>query len=228
MFWKKKDGYESYNGGDYIRPTEEYRADCEEYHEHGQTYSDYDSRIHNEEYRADCSDHNHGQTYDNYSVEQKFYDESSRFEKNFAPYLASGEYILWCGRAEKNATAKEKGTGGCLPIVFIALLFFPPLAIFGLIVYAVSAFGVKSRAYAITNQSVLVINKGKVHRVPLRRIKGVTYNTSDRNIGYVTFYDNLSHDDSSGGFSPAANGIFGIKEPGRVATILRKAIADYR
>lgn len=112
--------------------------------------------------------------------------------------------------------------------MFIALLFFPPLAIFGLIVYAVSAFGVKSRAYAITNQSVLIINKGKVHRVPLRRIKGVTYNTSDRNIGYVTFYDNLSHDDSSGGFSPAANGIFGIKEPGRVATILRKAIADYR
>lgn len=107
MFWKKKDGYESYNGGDYIRPTEEYRADCSD-HEHGQTYSDYDSRIHNEEYRADCSGHDHGQTYDNYSVEQKFCDESSRFEKNFAPYLASGEYILWCGRAEKNATAKEK------------------------------------------------------------------------------------------------------------------------
>ena len=82
MFWKKKDGYESYNGGDYIRPTEEYRADC--------------------------SGHKHGQTYDNYSAEQKFYDESSRFEKKFAPYLASGEYILWCGRAEKNATAKEK------------------------------------------------------------------------------------------------------------------------
>ncbi len=229
MFWKKKkDGYEGYNGGDYIRPTEEYRADCEEYHEHGQTYSDYDSRIHNEEYRADCSDHEHGQTYSDYNSEQKFYDESSRLEKNFAPYLASGEYILWCGKTEKGARGKEKGTGGCLPIVLIALLFFPPLGIFGLIVYLISIAGVASRVYAITNQSVLIINKNKVNRIPLRRIKAVTYNTSDRNIGYITFYDNADHDDASGGSTPVTSGIFGIKDPGRVANILRKAMQDYR
>lgn len=228
MFWKKKDGYESYNGGDYIRPSEEYRADCEEYHEHGQTYSDYDSRIHNEEYRADCSEHTHGQTYKDYNSEQRAYDEYSTLESRFTQYLMDGENILWCGKAEKGMTSKENGSSGCLPIAVIALLFFPPLGIFGLIVYLVSVVGLKSRVYAITDKSVLIINNNKVKRVPLNKINGATYKKSDRNIGYIRFYDNSSHDDAAGGFTPVTVGILGIKNPEKVINILRKAIQDYR
>ena len=229
MFWKKKkDGYENYNGGDYIRPSEEYRADCEEYHEHGQTYSDYDSRIYNEEYRADCSEHTHGQTYKDYNSEQRAYDEYSTLESRFTQYLMNGENILWCGKAEKGMTSKENGSSGCLPIAVIALLFFPPLGIFGLIVYLVSVAGIKSRVYAITNKGVLIINNNKVNRVPLNKINGATYKKSDRNIGYIRFYDNSSHDDSSGGFSPAENGMYGIKDPEKVIKILKKAMSDYR
>ncbi|MBR3759963.1 MAG: hypothetical protein IKK47_03090 [Ruminococcus sp.] len=229
MFWKKKkDGYEGYNGGDYIRPSEEYRADCEEYHEHGQTYSDYDSRINNEEYRIDCSEHTHGQTYSNYNSEQKVYDEHSTLERQFDSYLVGGEYVIWCGKSEKGATSKEKGAGGCLPIALIALLFFPPLGIFGLIVYLVSVAGIKSRVYAITNKSVLILKNKTLSRIPLIRIGRIIYNNSDRNIGYISFTTNMRDHKSSYDNATVSEGIFAIKDPERVATILRKAIADYR
>lgn len=229
MFWKKKkDGYENYNGGDYIRPSEEYRADCEEYHEHGQTYSDYDSRIYNEEYRADCSEHTHGQTYKDYNSEQRAYDEYSTLESRFTQYLMNGENILWCGKAEKGMTSKENGSSGCLPIAVIALLLFPPLGIFGLIVYLVSVAGIKSRVYAITNKSVLILKNKTLSRIPLIRIGRIIYNNSDRNIGYISFTTNIRDHKSSYDNATVSEGIFAIKDPERVATILRKAIADYR
>lgn len=257
MFWRKK-GYDRDNGGDYIRPSEEYRAECEDYHEHGQTYEDYDSRSYSEEYRDDCSDHTHGQTYEDYdsrsyseeyrddcsdhthgqtyndyNSEQRVYDAHSELERQFSARLGSGEYILWCGRAEKGANNTEKGMGfgksgnGCLPILIFLLIFLPWLGIFGIIIYASSVSGISKRSYAITNKNVLIIKNNVLNSIPLKSIRGVTYKSSNRNIGYVTFMTSaVSYSNSNNNY--ANDGFFAIKEPERVAAILNKAISDYR
>ena len=282
MFWKKK-GYDRDNGGDYIRPSEEYRADCEEYHSHGQTYEDlderyyrdeyrsdcsdhthgqtyndydsryrteeyradcsdhthgqtykdYDSRYRTEEYRADCSDHTHGQTYNDYNSEQRAYDAQRELERQFSARLGSGEYILWCGRAEKGANNTEKGMGfgksgnGCLLVLILLLIFFPWLGIFGIIIYALSVSGISSRSYAITNKNVLIIKNNVLNSIPLKSIRGVTFFKSNRNIGYVHFMTSaVSYSNSNKNY--ANEGIFAIKEPQNVAAILNRAISDYR
>lgn len=248
MFWKKKsdEDYDDYNESinakyddDYIRQEEEYREECS--HSHEQTYENYDSRQESTEYREECThsheqtykDEDSGQTYEDYNSEQQPYDELNETEKKFTKYLDQGEYIIWCGKAEKDADATETGMG-CLPsaskwiIVGAALtvIIFGCLSIAVIVMMVVlkKKTNVKNREYAVTNKRFMELNSGAFRSVPLSVIRNVTYRSSKRNIGYILFSrtDRVQH--SNGNISKIADGIFAVKDPANVCNILNNAI----
>lgn len=217
MFGRKKDSYDEYNekynekyDDDYIREEKEYRAECS--HDHGQSYEDFNS-------------------------EQQPYNELSELEKKFAARLESGEHILWCGKAEKNASSAEKGVGcigsfGGIMIVFALLIFLlsPIMSIFIIqlaVIYISIETNVMKRSYAITDKRFILLNGKKFYSVPIGSILRVTCRCSERNIGYVTF--TMNDIKNSGGTKISLNnGMFAIKDPERVCRILKDAIAGSR
>lgn len=226
----RKENYDEYNekynakyDDDYIREEKEYRAECD--HSHGQTYEE-------NEYRSECG-HDHGQTYEDFNSEQQSYDELSELEKKFADKLGSDEYIMWCGKAEKDAKFSENGLGciGCFGVGFLAfallIFIFSPVVSICIIVsmiYILRGTDVKNRNYAITNKRFIVLNRGKLSSVPIGSIGSVTYRSSPRNIGSVFFMVNSSVNSgkTKGYFY---NGIFAVKDPKRVCEIMKAAIA---
>jgi hypothetical protein len=241
MFGRKSgDDYEEYNqrqnakyDDDYIRDTEEYREECT--HSHEQSYSNFDMRETHREYREECR-HDHEQTYEDFNSELRPYDEFNETEKLFVPKLADGEYILWCGKTEKTANSREKGTGcstGCLPLGIVAALILFPL--FGMVsigvivmcIIMMKSNGTKDRSYAITNYRYLSVKNGNYKSVPLNFISNVTSYSSPRNIGYVMFRVNQQSPQKPKNGN-GTDGIFGVKEPDRVKQILKDAIDNIR
>lgn len=237
---RREDDYEAYNqrqnakyDDDYIAESKEYREECA--HSHEQSYENYDTRETHREYREECR-HDHEQTYEDFNSELKPYDEFNEIEKLFVPKLADGEYVLWCGKTEKNANSKEKGTGcstGCLPLGIVAALILFPL--FGMVSIGVIVMciimmknnGSKDRAYAITNCRYMSCKNGSYKSVPLSMISNVTSFASPRKIGYVMFrVDQQPYQKQKS--VTASDGIFGIKEPENVKQILKNAIDNTR
>ena len=238
MFGRKKsDDYDEYNESinakyddDYIRGSEEYRKECS--HSHEQTYKDQDLHTDYREYRQECS-HDHEQTYEDFNSELAPYEQKSELEAKFARFLMPGEYIIWCGVPEKNATASESGAGcatGCLPVaIVLALILFPILGVvsIGAVVCAVLLMkdgNFKNRSYAITDNSLIILKGSTPHRINLTSIRGVNYKTGPRDIGYVTF--NATYSNPRGIITNKNEGIFGIKDPQRVSVTLIQAISD--
>lgn len=243
----RKENYDEYNekynakyDDDYIREEKEYRSECG--HDHGQTYKNEEYRAEcdhthgqtyeEKEYRAECG-HDHGQTYENFNGEQQPYDELSELENKFAAKLAPDEYIMWCGKAEKDANLKEKGIGclGCFGFGFMAfallLLIFIPIISIAIIIYMIYLLretDVKRRKYAITNKRFIVLNGEKIYSVPIGSIERVTYRSSPRNIGCVWF---TCRDQINTGKQKIIfyNGIFAVKDPAKVCRIMEAAIA---
>ncbi len=252
MFWKKKseDDYDDYNESinekyddDYIRQVEEYREECS--HSHEQTYENYDSRQESTECREECT-HSHEQTYANedseqtyedFDSEQRPYDELNETEKKFTKYLDQGEYIIWCGKAEKDADATETGMG-CLPaagkwiIVAAALtvILFGCLsiAVIVMMVILMDKANVKKREYAITNKRFMELNKGAYRCIPLSAIKNANYKCSQRNIGYIMFVRTDRPQPAGKNYKQFTDGIFAIKDPANVCNILNNAIIGNR
>ena len=244
---------------DYIRDTDEYREECthsheqtyrnydrreehEEYreectHSHEQTYRNYDRREEHKEYREEC-DHDHGQTYEDFNSEQRPYDERYELEKFFASNLEDGEYILWCGEPQKNADASETGLGcigstGCIlyAIAFAFLLLSPFIAIFLIIVasFMRNTSNIKGQKYAITNRRVIICGGSKPCMLSLDYVCGVSFHSSQRNIGYVTFNVRPEYNRRNPRKPPlSSNAFYAVKEPEKVAGILKQAIENYR
>lgn len=243
MFGRKKsDDYDEYNESvnakyddDYIRDNKEYRDECS--HSHEQTYKNYDSHKEQKEYREEC-EHSHEQTYEDFSEELKPYDELNELEKFFEPMLDDGEHILWCGEPEKKANSSETGIGcagntSCLMyLIAIPLFLLSPIVSIVLIVLASlmkSGSTLKGRKYAITNKRVITGGASKQCMVPLSTIGAVAFHSSSRNIGYVTFQVNPQFRPQKGNRTyNVINGLFAVKDPERVAGILKQAKEDYR
>lgn len=175
--------YSSDHGGDYIRPTEEYRADCEDYHEHGQTYEDY----------------NH---------EQQAYEAHSENEEEFRAMLMPGENLLWCGKAQKGG-GLAAGGASCISLIFpvfwtgfavfwtltaflagggIMAVFGIPFIVIGIFLFKqMGAVKTGKRSYAITDRRVIINSGGRVTSDRLENIGDITYKETGSGVGYVMF-----------------------------------------
>jgi len=242
MFGRREEDYERYNerqnakyDDDYIKDSEEYREECT--HSHEQTYRNYDRREEYREYREEC-DHSHGQTYDDFNSELKPYDEQNELEKLFEPQLEEGEYLLWCGEPQKNANSSETGTGcmgsssWLLYMIAFAFLMLNPIIAVVLIIAASfmrRTSNLKGQKYAITNRRVIIVGGSKPCNVPLSMIGAVTFHSSARRIGYVSFQirPEYSRQNPRRTFM-ASNAFFAVKDPETVAGILKQAKENYR
>lgn len=242
MFGRRDEDYERYNerqnakyDDDYIKDSEEYREECS--HSHEQTYRNYDRREEHSEYREECG-HSHEQTYEDFNSEQKPYDEQNELEKFFEPQLEEGEYLLWCGEPQKNANSSETGMGcmgssGCLlyMIAFTFLLLNPIIAVVLIIAasFMRNVSNLKGQKYAVTNNRVIIIGGSKPCALTLDLIGAVTFHSSPRNIGYVTFQIRPEYNKQyPRRASLSSNGFFAVKEPEKVAGILKQAKENYR
>ncbi len=242
MFGRREEDYERYNerqnakyDDDYIKDSEEYREECT--HSHEQTYRNYDRREEYREYREEC-DHSHGQTYDDFNSELKPYDEQNELEKLFEPQLEEGEYLLWCGEPQKNANSSETGTGcmgssSCLlyMIAFAFLMLNPIIAV--VLIIAASFMrrtsNLKGQKYAITNRRVIIVGGSKPCTLPLYLVDTVMFRSSPRNIGYVIFHVRPDYNKKYPEMVPlSSNGFYAVKEPEKVAGILKQAKGNYR
>ncbi|MBR6624081.1 MAG: hypothetical protein IKK91_09355 [Ruminococcus sp.] len=222
MFWKKKkDGYEGYNGGDYIRPNEEYRSD-------------------GDEYRADIEEYNnHGQE----RAEEIVFEYESDVEEFIKPHLGIDEKILWCGMPEKDATNQEKKQTGALAwfglvfMVVLVIIFFKihlfcgvVLIAFCIILYILK----KNPCYAITDRRVFVFKYRMLYKIEQYYIYDIEYWQSERGVGYVTFYAK----DVKDPYYAARNrdrridingeGFFGIRDAEKVAELLKRETSKYK
>lgn len=174
--------YSSDHGGDYIRPTEEYRADCEDYHEHGQTYEDYNQ-------------------------EQQVYDAHNENEDEFRAMLMPGENLLWCGKSQKGA-GMAGGGASCLTMIFpmfwtgfavfwtltaflaggLMAVFGIPFIVIGIFLFRQMGIGkTGKRSYAITDRRVIINSGGTIASDRLENIGDITYKETKNGLGYVSF-----------------------------------------
>lgn len=182
MFDKENEYYDEH-GGDYIRPTEEYRADCEDYHEHGQTYEDYNQ-------------------------EQQAYEAHGENEDEFRAMLMPGENLLWSGKHKKGAGISANGAS-CLTMIFpvfwtgfavfwtltallagggIMAVFGIPFIIVGIALFKNKGVGAGGkRSYAITDRRVIINHGGAITSDRLENIGDISFKETGRNVGYVTF-----------------------------------------
>ena len=235
MFGRNRnDDYEDYNRSqnakyddDYIRDTEEYRGECT--HSHEQAYENYDVR-------EECR-HDHEQTYENFNSEQRPYDEMNELEKFFVSLLEDGEYFLWCGKPVKGANFSETGMGGmsgagCMMYV-IALAFLTLNPIITVILIIAASFmrnvsNLKGHRYAVTNRRVIICGGAKPCMIPLDMIGAVTFHSSPRNIGYVTFAVKPEYSKRFPRRAPiTSNAFFAVNDSEKVAEILKQAKQNY-
>ncbi|MBQ8297884.1 MAG: hypothetical protein IJX77_08890 [Ruminococcus sp.] len=205
------------NNGDYIRPSEEYRADCEDYHEHGQTYDDYND-------------------------EQRPYDAYNALENEFSPMLTSGEHILWAGRSAKNFSF----SAASIPVL-IFMIFWLGFTAFWTVsvvsmgagfmgVFAIPFFAVGifmfikllrpgKKKYAITNMRVIRAEGRRVTSDRLGSICNITITRSGStgnvtyNIMGTAFYTSQTR------MAQSNTGIIGVERPEEVYRILNSAVA---
>ena len=202
------------NNGDYIRPSEEYIAGCGD--EHGQTYEDY-------------------------SDEQKPYDDYNVLENEFSPLLTSGEHILWAGKSVK----KFNLSAASVPVL-VFLIFWVGLVVFWTVsvvssgagfmgIFAIPFFVVAvvmfmklfrpgTKKYAITNMRVIRAEGRKITSDRLGQICDITI-TRSGNTGNVTY-------SIMGGIYYVSNsrvqntiGIIGVERPEEAYRILNGAVA---
>jgi len=233
MFGRNRsEDYDEYNerqnaryDDDYIGSTEEYRRECT--HSHEQSYENYDVR-------EECG-HSHEQTYEDFNSELRPYEKKGELEAKFSKVLMPSEYLIWCGAPEDKPTAEEKGTGcsrgGAILFLVIAVLSFPLLGILsifmaGLGVYLLKESNVMNRTYAITNSRLLVYRGNSLKQIKLNSITNINVKKSSRDIGYVMF--NIPYKRANKPDGVIAYGIFAVRSPDSVASVLRQAVAESR
>lgn len=218
---------------DYIRPVEEYRDDCNNYHSHEQTY-------------------------DNYNSEQSSYDAQEDAEKIFSYSLMPGENILWCGRTSKKATLSERGIA---PVVLIFPCFWTGFAVFWTALASIGGgimgvFGIpfifigimlfyniikkKNSCYAITNIRVLYHDGKTLMTRGIDTIRNIEVTCSSRNIGCVSFsmipetmimLGRMGRNTNYRGnrsLMTEFTGIIGVNDPHYAAKVLNNAVYSYR
>lgn len=195
-----------------------------------------------EEYRAECTDE-HGITYENHNDEQRPYDEYNSVENEFSSMLMNGERLLWTGKTEKGAGLKAKGTGVIImifPIFWLGFAIFwtimataaggffgifgIPFIIAGIVITKKLIFAEKQK-YAITDRRVLKIIGKNFSAEMLNNITDITVCETGNNMGYVKYnvigsmyYRNNQPQ------TTLSNGFFGIKNPQQAYRILNDAI----
>jgi hypothetical protein len=187
------------------------------------------------EYREECR-HDHEQTYEDYNSEQRSYDAQNRLEDQFARKLQPNEQIIWCAKPEPNLTSEESGAGcakgaGVMMIAAgLPLLIVPLFGIFMIVIgaFLIKGSNVRSRSYAITTSRLMILDNGRFRSIPLSGISNITFKSSARNIGYVTFMkQTMGQTANQRGLT--SDGIFGVKDPAGVSRILKDAIhSQYR
>lgn len=219
FMFRKDDEYnnDEYNG-DYIRPVEEYRYECDD-HEHGQTYEDYNS-------------------------EQKHYDECSDIENELCSYMMPHENFLWTGRKQKGYGMGASCLTMIFPLFWIGFAVFWTLmataagggfmAVFGIPFIIIGiAMLIKFRkmtggkhTYAITDCRVISVINGTVVSELLENIFNITCTDMGKPVGTVRFsvMRVMAVRNNMGAFS----GFYGVKNPDEVCRILSKAVYDRR
>ncbi len=209
-------GYGNEYGGDYIRPNEEYRADCGT---------------------------EHGMTYENHNDEQRSYDRHSGVEAEFTSTLMTGEHILWA--AESNQKIGLAGGCSSAPTLIFSFMWLGfacfwtltasfmggPFGLFGLPFIAIGIFilvqslNVGKKYYAVTNMRVLRKERGKLYAHRLEEINNVQMGRISGNTGYITFIP-------AGGRGYRVNGryveatvnLVGLENPDEAYRILNEAV----
>ena len=202
-----------------------------------------------EEYRAECTDE-HGMTYENHDDEQRPYDEYNSTESCFSGMLLSGEHILWTGKTAKGAGLRAKG-GNALtaifPLFWLGFACFWTLSaslmggVFGLFgvpfilvgVYMLKrTFVIGEQKYAITDRRVLKYADKKFSAEMLDNITDITVYDAGNNIGYVRYFlkgyvysgNNYGSRNMS---TTVQHGFFGIANPNEAYRILSDAVYSF-
>lgn len=216
MFGKKEnDKYSE----DYIRPSEEYRAEF---------------------------GHEHGNAYENHDSEQRSYDEYNADENKFSKMLMSGETILWTGETKKGASFRARGGNAVsviFPVFWLGLSCFwtlgatlagGPIGLFGVPFIIIGLVLLKrflvigEQKYAITDRRVLKYADNNFTAEMLDNIADITVFDAGNNIGYVKYtvkgnvYSNYYGRRSM--TAAPQNGFFGIENPEQVCRILSDAV----
>ena len=207
MYDNNDDNYNS----DYIRPTEEYRADCGV---------------------------EHGMTYENYNDEQHAYDAHNSTESVFTSMLMSGERILWAGSGK--GAAPGAAVGAVFALFWLSFAVFWTIGatmaggafgMFGIPFILIGVFLFKNilapskKYYAITNMRILRKEGKNMVSERLDQVTDVTVTVKGTGKGSVTyrstgntFYRSNAQDIS------AMRGFFGVDNPSEVYRILNEAI----
>ncbi|MBE6857253.1 MAG: hypothetical protein E7500_07530 [Ruminococcus sp.] len=201
---------ENYNG-DYIRPSEEYRADCGV---------------------------EHGMTYENHDDEQHAYDAHNSAESMFTSMLMSGERILWAGSGKGGGAGTAVGVifaSFWLGFAFLWTigatvaggafgLFGIPFIVIGITVFAGILFPSK-KYYAITNMRVLRKEGKNMVSERLDQVTDVTVTVKGSGKGDVTYRStgNTFYRNSSQNIN-AMRGFFNVENPNEVYRTLNEAI----
>ncbi len=209
------DNEENNHNGDYIRPTEEYRAECTD---------------------------EHGITYENHDDEQHSYDAYNEAEGEFSSMLMSGEHILWAAKGSKKIALSHQGgivtfifsvfwLGFTLFWTFTATKMGGPFGLFGLPFVLVgiglvkTSFRTKNRSYAITNMRVIRKEKKKISIDRLDLIMNMSLRRNNDGTGDITYFVNgLTVRSKNGIVRNVLVGISGVNNPDEVYRILNEAI----
>lgn len=215
--FNKDDEYnnDEYNG-DYIRPVEEYRYECDD-HEHGQTYEDYNS-------------------------EQQYYDECSNIENELRSYLMPQENFLWTGIMKKGYNKGASCLTMMFPMMFTGFAIFWTLTAFLAGGAVMPFFGIPfiivgitlftkfgkmtggNRIYAITDCRVICNINGTVVSELLENIYNIICSDTGKPVGTVRF--SVMGMQAVGNTANTFSGFYGVRNPDEVCRILSKAIYD--
>lgn len=204
-------GRDDEHNGDYIRPSEEYRAECTD---------------------------EHGITYENHDDEQHSYDSFNDAEKQFSHMLINGEHILWAGKGKGVGQGAIVGvffaifwlgfavfwTVGATVAGGVFGLFGVPFVLIGIFLISSFIFPPK-KYYAITNMRILRKEGKNMISERLDQVVDVTVTVRGSGKGDVTyrstgntFYRSNSHNVT------AMRGFFNVENPNEVYCILNEAI----
>ncbi len=217
MFGRNDDNNDIYNsqeydnGGDYIRPSEEYRADCGT---------------------------EHGMTYENHDDEQHSYDNHNSAEGEFGSMLMSGERIMWAGKGK--GVDPGAAVGIVFGLFWLSFAVFWTIGAsvaggifgaFGIPFILIGIFFVKSmikpgaRFYAITNLRVLKKDGKQFTSDRLEHIVDVSMSTASGGKGSITYRStNVTYYGRNVSHSNMVKGIFNVENPNEVYRILNEAI----
>lgn len=212
-------GYGNEYGGDYIRPNEEYRADCGT---------------------------EHGMTYENHDDEQHSYDRHNSAEAEFTSTLMMEEHILWA--AESKQKIGLTGGCSSAPTLIFSFMWLGfacfwtitasavggPFGLFGLPFIAIGIFilvqslNVGKKYYAVTNMRLLKKERGKLTAYNLKDVTNIQVGKTSGNRGYITFEPAVG----MRGYTYRVNGrtavpsvsLVGIENPDEAYRILNEAV----